>query len=89
MVEYIEKSQVERMLWAVIMSKDERTIEEMLEDATIVNAIPIPDNVNNGDMVEKIFGKDIFLNLIAMMYVPCCKKLDKWWNEPYQKGAEE
>lgn len=84
MKEYIEKSKVERMLWAVIMSKDERTIKEILEDAPTVNAIPISDNVTNGDMVEKIFGKDALWTLISMMYVPCCKKLDKWRNEPYK-----
>ena len=41
MKEYIEKSIVERMLWAVIMSKEERTIEEMLEYAQTVQAIPL------------------------------------------------
>lgn len=58
-------------------------------EAKFINAIPIPDNATNGDMVEKIFGKDVFLTLITMMYVPCCKKLDKWWKAPYKKGAEE
>lgn len=62
MKEYIEKSKVEGMLWAVIMSKDERTIKEMLEDAPIVNAIPIPDDATNGDMIKAMFPKAEFNN---------------------------
>ena len=48
--------------------------------------IPFPENATNGDMVEKIFGKDVYCTLIRMMYSSCCEKLKDWWNAPYEKG---
>lgn len=48
----------------------------------------LPDNATNGDMVEKIFGKDVYCTLIRMMYSSCCEKLKNWWNAPYKKESE-
>ena len=53
------------------------------------NCIEIPNGATNGDMVEMIFGNDIYYTLISMMYSSCCEKLTKWWNAPYQKEVEE
>ena len=53
------------------------------------NCIEIPNGATNGDMVEMIFGKDIYCTLIRMMYSSCCEKLKKWWNAPYKRSVEE
>ena len=91
MKEYIEKSIVERMLWAVIMAKDERTIEEMLEYAPTVNAIPISDNATNGDMIKALFPSDaneLDMSKLHLMYdgLDYIKEFRKdWWNSPYKE----
>lgn len=90
MKEYIEKSIVERMLWAVIMSKDECTIEEMLEDASAVQAIPIPEGATNGDMIKALFPSDaneLDMSKLHLMYdgLDYIKEFRKdWWNAPYR-----
>ena len=53
------------------------------------NAIIIPKGATNGDIVEKIFGKDVYCTLIRMMYSSCCEKLKDWCNAPYKKEEEE
>lgn len=83
MKEYIEKSEVERMLWAVIMSKEKRTIEEMLEDAQVVTVIPIPEDATNGEMLTVLFGENALITLDTHNY------LKEWWNSPYKKEVEE
>lgn len=95
MKEYIEKSVVERMLWAVIMSKDERTIEEMLEDASAVQAIPISKGATNGDVLETVFDiveKEELLECVGVRFADkrtgnAFKK--SWYNAPYNKEVEE
>lgn len=68
---------------------DDPSIElEVLDRQPLVSAIPIPEGTTNGDVIEKIFSKDIYCALIRMMYSSCCEKMDKWWNAPYKKGAE-
>lgn len=101
MAEYIEKSKVERMLWAVIMSKDERTIKEMLEDAPIVNAISIPDDATNGDIIKAMFPdaqidyheESDFVDGHVTVFPKDCDTCQDYsidyWNAPYMKGAEE
>jgi len=99
MKEYIEKSKVEGMLWTVIMSKDERTIEEILEYAPTIQAIPIPDNATNGDMIKALFPnaktwevtRDDFQctyisskDICGIVALPL-----SWWNAPYKKEVEE
>lgn len=49
------------------------------------DVIKTPKRATNGDVTEKIFGKDVYFALIRMMYLPCCKKLKKWWDTPYKK----
>ena len=76
---------------------DYRHIREYYEKNDICEATysyiyygtPIPDNATNGDVVEKIFGKDVYCTLIRMMYSSCCEELKNWWNVPYQKGGKE
>ncbi len=58
---------------------------EMIE--ALKNGTPIPDNATNGDVAEKVFGKDVYCTLIRMMYSSCCEKLKDWWNALYQKGG--
>lgn len=53
------------------------------------NAIIIPRGATNGDIVEKIFGKDVYCTLIRMMYSSCCEKLKDWWNTPYKRSEGE
>lgn len=68
---------------------DDPSIElEVLDRQPLVSAIPISDKMTNGEVVEKILGKDIYFTLIGMMYVSCCEKLEKWWDAPY-KGVIE
>jgi len=43
----------------------------------------IPDNATNGEIMEKVFGKE-FAENIWLFYC----KID-WWNAPYKKGEEE
>lgn len=52
------------------------------------SVIPIPEGTTNGEVVEKIFGKDICYTLISVVYISRCEKLAKWWNAPY-KGVIE
>lgn len=102
MAEYIEKSEVERMLWAVIMSKEERTIEEMLEDAPTVNAIPISD-MTNGEVIKALFPEYEFeknklhderlTSSLGLDIMECLTEdiyVSKcWWNAPYEEEVEE
>lgn len=60
-------------------------IEELQAEPS-ADVISIPRGATNGEVVEKIFGKDIYYTLISMMYVSCCEKLDKWWDAPYKRG---
>lgn len=60
-----------------------------LQTESSADVIPIPKGVTNGEVVEKIFGKDIYYTLIAMMYVSCCEKLEKWWDAPYKGNLSE
>lgn len=53
------------------------------------DAIHVPEGATNGEVAEKIFGKDIYCTLIRMMYVSCCEKLKKWWNAPYKGNLSE
>ena len=58
-------------------------------DRIVDDAIIIPKGATNGDMVEIIFGKDVYCTLIRMMYSSCCEKLKKWWNAPYKRGNSD
>lgn len=101
MKEYIEKSEVERMLWAVIMSKDERTIEEMLEDASAVTAIPVPDGATNGDVIKIMFPdaevtqirgsfrSDELLGYRVWLGGRSQDYLLEWWNEPFRNCTDK
>lgn len=62
-------------------------VETRLAKAVKIGTV-IPDNATDGDVVEKLFGKDIYCTLIRMMYSSCCEKLKKWWNAPYRREGE-
>jgi hypothetical protein len=51
---------------------------EVLDRQPLISAIPIPEGMTNGEVVEKIFDKSIYYTLFSMMYVSCCEKLKKW-----------
>lgn len=55
---------------------------------SISNAIMVSENATNGDVIEQLFGKDIYCNLIKMMYSSCCEKMKKWWDTPYKVEVE-
>ena len=63
-------------------------LKEWLESVHTADVIEIPKGATNGDMVEKIFGKDVYFTLIRMMYSSCCEKLKNWWDAPYKRGNE-
>ena len=62
----------------------------------VVNAVPIPDNATNGDVIKAMFPNVEFKNdhqFTVWGYInggDCIVKYDiDWWNAPYKKGAEE
>jgi hypothetical protein len=76
----------DRYLKDLLSTYDDVSIEfEVLDNQPLVDAIPIPEGATNGEVVEEIFGKDIYCTLIRMMYSSCCEKLKKWWNAPYKE----
>lgn len=62
-------------------------VEEMKR--ALQNAIPIPDNATNGDVIKALFPTaDISLNDSCFEGVVNKYGFDmKWWNSPYQKGV--
>ena len=69
---------------------DDPSIElEVLDRQPLVSAILIPEGATNGEVVEKIFGEDIYCALIRMMYSSCCEKLNRWWDAPYKGNLSE
>lgn len=57
----------------------------VVSERPTADVIEIPKDATNGDMVEKIFGKDVYCTLIRMIYSSCCEKLKSWWNAPYRR----
>lgn len=75
--------------FGVVKHVVESNMQTMLSKIPTVRAIRIPEGATNGDMVEKIFGKDVYCTLIRMMYSSCCEKLKDWWDSPYKKEGEQ
>lgn len=70
------------------------TIKKQIENAETVQAIPIPDNATNGDMIKAMFPKAWKSNYIdsdnkCTLYIDDDYGLEvdiDWWNAPYQRG---
>lgn len=56
------------------------TIKKQIENAETVQAIPIPDNATNGDVVLVIFKE--------IQHYSDGKICADWWNAPYKRGDE-
>ena len=98
MAEYIEKETLDSELYNRFHDEDEPSnitdvrlgsVRNFVRDFPTADVIPIPEGATNGDMVDKIFGKDVYWALIRMMYSSCCEKLDKWWDAPYTLKRED
>ena len=71
---------------------------EVVEDLCIkqeptVQAVPIPDNVTNGDVIKAMFPNGITSKFVSFMrlvtgdtYVDCSYE---WWNAPYEPQESE
>ena len=60
----------------------EIVLKEDIDEAPTIEAIPIPKDATNGDMIKAMFPK---------YYQGILSYLDntKWWNAPYKKEVEE
>ena len=65
---------------------------------TLDNAIPIPDNATNGDVIKAMFdiAEEYFYDEDRMVDVYGLDRTDDpstfyadWWNAPYQKGGKD
>ena len=64
-----------------------------------VNAIIIPENATNGDMIKVMFnpysvkdyGYEVYVNLTEEDYKKDIfqKYLSEWWNSPYKRESED
>ena len=79
-------------------------IKTTLDNAPTVDAIEIPKNATNGDMIKNMFNipdSEIEEGLLSTIYIYTIKGdsqdfLKKqitfnkdWWNAPYKRGREE
>ena len=68
--------------------------KEIIDSLPTVNAIVIPDNATNGDMIKALFSihKETFTNYGTIkVYGFDSEKMPTeflvdWWNAPYKKG---
>ena len=54
-----------------------------IDDAPTVQAVPIPDNATNGDVIKAVFPNDLWLHIHSRR----AKK--EWWNAPYKRSDAE
>ena len=69
---------------------DDGAIHDILDASPIVNAIPIPDNATNGDMIEAMFpnlkGREKAFEInVTVNKNPIGGFAVDWWNAPYGK----
>lgn len=55
----------------------------------LINAIPIPDNATNGDMIKAIFPNYDEIELTEEYPSGKTYFSSDWWNAPYKKGSED
>ena len=74
----------------------------LVHEADTVNAIPIPENATNGDMIKALFpnvriDERLEENLSTELNIIIVKGIDggtspfyrNWWNAPYKREVEE
>ncbi len=64
-------------------------LAEFVNRCEAQNAVIIPPNATNGDVLTTIFPNLNFTNVLAKMYAQNGKMLLDWWNAPYEKGESE
>ncbi len=75
-------------------------LKEDIDEAPTIEAIPIPRDATNGDMIKAMFPsckqKEYMSNDYFEMYFDADLKnasymrvSKDWWNAPYKKGGEE
>ena len=66
-----------------------------LSGCPTINAIPIPENATNGDVIKAVFSdaeperRDN--NMVIIQYKPFFRAHDShidWWNAPYKQGLQ-
>lgn len=64
--------------------------KEIIDSLPTVNAVVIPDNATNGDMIKALFPNGIQINdtpIISYSFGEYRFRFsDEWWNAPYKKG---
>ena len=70
--------------------------QSQINGAVEVQAIPIPENATNGDMIKAMFSDiesrlDKKTGVVLVKWVDGTTKTFKasWWNAPYKKEVEE
>ena len=67
--------------------------EEDIEDAPTVEAIPIPDNATNGDMIRALFPNNKYVEgekfVIIQGVTENISLWNNWWNAPYKLESED
>ena len=61
--------------------------DALLLEKIFKNGTPIPDNATNKDTFFDVFGMDGWKRLIKSRN--SAEEMNKWLNEPYQKGGKE
>lgn len=57
--------------------------------APTVQAIPIPDNATNGDMIKAMFPNELLTSITSTLWWGDNMSFNKdWWNAPYKRGTE-
>ena len=58
-----------------------------IDNAETINAIPIPDNATNGDMIRVAYGVEpIYGDEHFIFYGGEMRFSREWWNAPYKGG---
>lgn len=78
------------------MTREEiESMDGIIENAPTINAIPIPKEVTNGDMIKAMFPNiesrlDEKTSIILVKWTDGATKTFKasWWNAPYEQEGE-
>ena len=63
---------------------------DIIYDTPTVNAIVIPDNATNGDVIKALFpNEELFEQGYASTYYGCMRFDTDWWNAPYKELNNE
>lgn len=74
------------------IAENKRFVRGIIKAMPVVNAIPIPENPTNGDVIKVLFpnAKVVETNTVVGIGIDGTTTFNKdWWNAPYKAESED